>query len=121
MKSELCKTCEHTEVCMLDKNLVGDFYIAPNPMFFTPEQREASYQRFKEHEGQGFPCNHYLNIVRCKDCVYYTQYKMYALDKIVNVCSLTDYTEMEPDGFCSYGEKRTEEVNDDQLLWLLST
>ena len=108
MKSELCKTCEHTKVCMLDKNLVGDFYIAPHPMFFTPEQREASYQRFKEHEGQGFPCNHYLNIVRCKDCKWY--YIFNGHDR----CDLLDLEarDIKPDWFCADGERREDAKTD---------
>ena len=46
------------------------------------------------------------NIVRCRDCVYMTnqKYKSYEYQ----TCSYFDseYAEVEPDGFCKWGERR---------------
>ena len=57
MGSELCKTCAHTKVCMYDKNIVGDVFVAGNPMFFDNSEL---YRKFKEREAAGFPCADYL-------------------------------------------------------------
>ena len=62
MKSELCKSCIHTEVCGLDKNTVGDFYVAPNPWYFSEEYRKEAWEKYKEREAAGFPCEHYIKM-----------------------------------------------------------
>lgn len=59
MKSELCRTCVHTKVCMKDKNTVGDFYVAPHPFFFDEEYKKKSWEKYKLREKQGFPCDDY--------------------------------------------------------------
>ena len=59
-KAELCKTCVKTDVCMLDKNVCGDVYVAPNPWFFDEEYRKKSWEHYKKREAEGFPCKHYV-------------------------------------------------------------
>ena len=60
MSSELCKSCIHQQVCMLDKNMIGDVYIAPNPWFFDEEYKKNSWEHYLEWEKQGFPCEEYF-------------------------------------------------------------
>ena len=57
MKSEMCKTCIHTSVCVKDKNLFGDVFILGNPMFFD---NKKLYEEFNKKEADGFPCEDYL-------------------------------------------------------------
>lgn len=57
LRSELCKTCAHTKVCMKDKNLCGDRFVQPHPLMGITEE---AWERFKEWERQGFPCDEYL-------------------------------------------------------------
>ena len=56
MSGELCKSCVHTRICIRDKNLVGDVFVAVNPMFFD---NEKLYEEFKKREAAGF---HAMNI-----------------------------------------------------------
>lgn len=58
-KSELCKKCAHTKVCFKDKNLFGDLFVAGNPMIFD---NKKLYEKFKERENRGFPCDDFLSI-----------------------------------------------------------
>lgn len=60
MSSELCKSCIHQRVCMLDKNVLGDVYVAPNPWFFDAEYKKKSWKDYIEREKQGFPCKEYF-------------------------------------------------------------
>ena len=57
MRSELCKTCVHTKVCMKDKNLLGDRFVPGNPVIFD---NEKLFNEFKKWEAKGFPCEDYL-------------------------------------------------------------
>ena len=57
MKSELCKSCVHTKVCMHDKNLVGDVFVPGHPLFFD---NSKLWEEYKEREKQSFPCEDYL-------------------------------------------------------------
>lgn len=59
-KAELCKTFIKTDVCMNDKNLFGDVYVAPNPWFFDEEYRKKTWENYKKRETEGFPCEHYV-------------------------------------------------------------
>lgn len=59
MKSELCKTCIHTNVCFKDKNIAGDMFVMGNPCFFDNDEL---YRKYKEWEKAGFPCADYINI-----------------------------------------------------------
>ena len=59
MKSKLCETCVHTKVCMRDKNIVGDVYVAPHPLFFDEEYKQKAWENYKERETMGFPCDEY--------------------------------------------------------------
>lgn len=59
MKSKLCETCAHTKVCMRDKNMVGDVYVAPHPLFFDEEYKQKAWENYKEREKMGFPCDEY--------------------------------------------------------------
>ena len=56
-RSELCKTCIHTKVCMHDKNLIGDVFVMGNPICFDNDEL---YKKYKEREAQGFPCEDYM-------------------------------------------------------------
>ena len=58
-RSELCKTCIHTKVCFHDKNLFGDVFVSGNPLF---TDNSVLYQKFKERESRGFPCEDYVSI-----------------------------------------------------------
>ena len=55
--------------------------------------------------------NKYAEVVRCKDCKYYTEQKK----RCDHPCQDWDvecydqWLEMKPDDFCSYGERRTDE------------
>ena len=76
-KAELCKTCIKTDVCMNDKNLFGDVYVAPNPWFFDEEYRKKTWENYKKREAEGFPCEHYV-LDRAKTGISYsdrTDYK----------------------------------------------
>ena len=57
LRAELCKSCIHTKVCHRDKNLVGDTFVAPNPMVFDPQK---AWEKYKAWEAKGFPCDTYL-------------------------------------------------------------
>ena len=59
MKSELCKTCIHTNVCMKDKNLVVDVFVAGNPNLFD---NEKLFEEYKKREASGFPCDDYRRV-----------------------------------------------------------
>lgn len=59
-RSELCKTCIHTEVCGKDKNIVGDVYVAPHPVFFSEEYIEKSWENYLRRKELGFPCDDYM-------------------------------------------------------------
>ena len=58
MKSELCKSCIHTNVCMKDKNIIGDTFFLANPMLFDNSER---LREFEKREADGFPCDDYIN------------------------------------------------------------
>lgn len=64
-EAELCKKCVHSNVCFKDKNLFGDVFIAGNPMIFDNKEL---FKKYKEREAQGFPCDDFMEVVRCKDC-----------------------------------------------------
>ena len=57
LRSEMCKSCAHTKVCMKDKNLCGDVFVMGHPCFFDNDEL---YRRYKEWEAAGFPCEDYL-------------------------------------------------------------
>jgi len=59
LRSELCKTCIHTKVCMRDKNILGDVFVPGHPYFFDNEELYAKYE---ERKKAGFPCDEYLPI-----------------------------------------------------------
>ena len=54
-----CKDCVHTNVCMNDKNLVGDLFVPGNPMLFDYKKQ---YKEYKEREKAGFPCKDFLSV-----------------------------------------------------------
>lgn len=58
MKSKLCESCAHTRVCFLDKNVVGDGFVMPNPMFFDVDE---AWKKYEERKAAGFPCKEYLS------------------------------------------------------------
>ena len=57
MKSSLCRSCIHSNVCRKDKNIVGDMFVMGNPMIFN---NDALYEKYKQREKDGFPCEDYL-------------------------------------------------------------
>lgn len=57
-RSDLCKTCIHTPVCIKDKNIVGDTFVAGNPLIFDNNEL---FEKFKEWKAAGFPCDEYLS------------------------------------------------------------
>ena len=100
-KSELCKSCTHTKVCMKDKNVCGDVFVTGNPMIFDNNEL---WKKYKDREAKGFPCEDYQKeIVRCEKCKYYN-----AEEKMCNdINGFGRY--WKPTDFCSYGE-RSEDV-----------
>lgn len=57
-KSELCKTCVKSDVCMLDKNIFGDVFVPGNPMMFDNKEL---YKEYEERKAKCFPCENYLS------------------------------------------------------------
>ena len=57
MRSELCKKCIHTNVCMKDKNLVGGIFVPGNPLFFD---NKKLWEEYEKREAAGFPCEDFL-------------------------------------------------------------
>ena len=107
MSSELCKTCAHKNVCMLDKNLVGDTFVMGNPCFFD---NEKLYKEHLKREKEGFPCSEHLPadvvpVVRCKNCKHS---KHWYGNK--NLCDMWAETGIDvwKDGYCNYGERKTD-------------
>jgi len=97
MKSELCKTCIHTKVCMKDKNLFGDIFVMGNPDFFD---NDDLYAKFKEREKAGFPCEDYLSadvveVVR-KPIIGYEGY--YEVDQFGRVNSINRMVRVNDNG-----------------------
>ena len=45
-------------------------------------------------------------IVRCRDCDYYDHWDAYGPYREKHVCGHWDYLEINPDGFCAWGERR---------------
>lgn len=64
MKSKLCNSCIHTNVCFKDKNLFGDVFIAGNSMIFD---NRKLYKEYEERKEKGFPCDDYLSIDKIKE------------------------------------------------------
>ena len=55
---------------MLDKNICGDVYVAPNPWFYDEEYRKKAWESYEKRKANGFPCDHYVsasNINYCTD------------------------------------------------------
>lgn len=53
LRSDLCKKCIHTKVCMKDKNLCGDVFVPGNPMIFD---NNKLWKEYEERKAKGFPC-----------------------------------------------------------------
>ena len=108
-KEELCKTCIKTDVCMNDKNLFGDVYVAPNPWFFDEEYRQKAFENYKKRKAEGFPCEHYqptaevAEVVRCKDCIFHEDEQPGMV-----YCPATVGGWVEDDWFCKGGRKMDE-------------
>ena len=104
MKSKMCETCIHTNVCFHDKNTVGDVFVAGNPMIF--DNREL-YEKYKEREQAGFPCDDYQpEIVRCKDCKYHPDaVRRWDDDDATESFYFCGLLDGEDDGFCSNGRR----------------
>ena len=64
MKAELCKMCVHTNVCLRDKNLVGDVFVAGHPAFFD---NQKLYEEYERRKAAGFPCKHFLSVEQLKN------------------------------------------------------
>lgn len=102
-KSKMCESCVHTKVCMHDKNLLGDVFVLGHPSFFD---NEALYEEFKRREKEGFPCDDYMRIVRCKDCRWHIDEEpgMVYCRAIVGGWVHNDW-------FCKSGERRGDEAD----------
>lgn len=59
MKSEMCLSCAHTKVCFKDKNVVGDVFVAGNPMIFDNTEL---FRKYEARKAVGFPCDDYMAI-----------------------------------------------------------
>lgn len=53
LRSDLCKKCIHTKVCMKDKNICGDVFVPGNPMIFD---NNKLWKEYEERKAKGFPC-----------------------------------------------------------------
>lgn len=54
-------------------------------------------------ELMGKPCFRFMELVRCKDCKYYEE----NAEAITRFCRRQlEYLYAEPNGFCSYGERK---------------
>ena len=53
LRSDLCKKCIHTKVCMKDKNVCGDVFVPGNPMIFD---NNKLWKEYEERKAKGFPC-----------------------------------------------------------------
>lgn len=97
MPSDLCKRCVHAKVCFNDKNLFGDVFIPGNPMLF--DNREL-FKKYEERKAKGFPCDNFLELVRCEDCKH--------RDDDDDFCTGRGYPNalVPDDGFCDKGERR---------------
>ena len=96
-----CKTCIHTEVCLWDKNIFGEnIYVAPHPLFFDDEYKKKSWENYLKSKEQGFPCDKFLEIIRCKDC------KWSIMDKVNGVLSCWTGRGVDDNDYCSNGERR---------------
>ena len=47
-----------------------------------------------------------VNVVRCKDCDFYDHWDTSEPYREKHVCGYWDYLEIEPDGYCAWGERR---------------
>lgn len=47
-------------------------------------------------------------IVRCRDCDYYDHWDASGPYREKHVCGYWDYYEINPDGFCAWGERKDE-------------
>lgn len=58
-----------------------------------------------------FPLDAYLKeeIVRCRDCDYYDHWDACGPYKSKHVCGYWEYIEINPNGFCAWGERRNHE------------
>ena len=63
IRSEKCKTCIHTKVCMKDLNIVGEMFLPPHPSLGDTDK---AWERFKAQRKLGFPCEDYLD-GRCRE------------------------------------------------------
>lgn len=66
MRSELCKTCIHTEVCSHDKNLIGDVFLGGGNPVYTDNQK--LFEEFLKWKAKGFPCDDYMAEQRWIPC-----------------------------------------------------
>ena len=99
MRSEKCKTCIHTKVCGKDLNTVGEMFVPPHPILGKTEE---AWERFKEREAQGFPCEDRLEIVRCKNCKHFDPDG--ANTDGWGWCNKND-SDWRVDDFCSWGKR----------------
>lgn len=57
MRSEKCKSCIHTKVCMKDLNVVGEAFVPPHPILGITQE---AWERYQERKAKGFPCDDYM-------------------------------------------------------------
>lgn len=66
MKSERCKACIHTKVCMKDLNVVGEFFMPGHPMLFD---NEKLFKKYEERKKAGFPCKDFIAVADVRENV----------------------------------------------------
>lgn len=64
MSSEMCKRCIHHTVCMRDKNIISDVFVAGHPDYFD---NKKLFERFIERKKAGFPCDTFCGWIPCSE------------------------------------------------------
>ena len=63
------------------------------------------YFDYEQLLDDGIKTAYWAKVVRCRDCEYIDSWE-FAEGKIRYVCTHFDYTDIIPDGFCAWGERR---------------
>lgn len=78
----------------------------------TDKQFKTATEAYLEHELSLPITNVFISgdklpeIVRCSDCDYYDHWDACGRYREKHVCGHWDYLEIEPDGFCAWGERK---------------
>lgn len=77
LRSEMCRTCIHTNVCRHDKNLVGDKFVMGNPLFFD---NRKLFEKYEKWEREGFPCDDYISAEVIEVGKWYERDDLYGIE-----------------------------------------